>query len=189
MRHPVPSRRGFSLIEFLMVLTIVSIIAAALLPMLRETFKAYDQTANDIVVMDKLRYATERLAREVREVNFTSGVGSFTAASGSSMTFTRSVADGASPSATPTSATVSVGTTATTVTLAWSTIASGVAQTLTDELGSLAFVYLDGSGNTMSASPLATLNSSVRAVQITLTLTHDGRTFSERTRVTLKNGS
>lgn len=185
MRRGERRTRGFTLIELVIVTIVIGIMAAALSPLMLSSLRAYDATLGDVVVLDKLRYATERLAREIREVNYDSVTGfAFTSMGANSMGFTRTFYDAAG---TATTATVTVGNTGTEVTLAYSTPAIA-AQVLTDELGSttnLAFSYLDLAGNVL-ATPTAT---TVFAVQIALTLIHNGQSYTQQTRVELKNRS
>ncbi len=185
--------RGFSLIELVIVTIVLSIMAVALSPLIYTSLRAYDTTLGNIVVLDKLRYATERLAREIREVNYdltvpngtgfaiTSSMGTGTA---NSIRFTRTFYDSSGNSST---ATVSVCNTGTTVTLAYSADCNNT-QVLTDALGStgnLVFSFLGQDGRVLT-SPTRT---TVRAVQITLTLLHNGNPYQQITQVELKRFS
>lgn len=183
---PVVRRvRGFTLIELVLVMIVIGIMAAALVPMGVTSLRAYDATLSNLVVLDKLRYATERLAREIREVNYSLTTGfAFSSMGVNSMAFTRTFYDS---SGTASTATVTVGNTGSAVTLAYSTPVVA-AQVLTDELGrssNLAFSYIDQNGGPLALSPLPL--TTVRAVQITLTLRHNGQDYTQRTQVELKN--
>lgn len=182
---PPPKRtEGFTLIELVIVTIILGIMAAALVPLVVSSLGAYYTTLGDIVVLDKQRYAIERLAREIREVSYDQASSSFTFGSmgDHDMSFTRQFVFDASGTAA--SATVSIGTTANEVTLGY----GGTPQVLTDQLKGttgLAFSYFNQSG--VAFSPANTTD--VRAIDIGLTLTHNGNDYTQTTRVELKNFS
>jgi len=184
--------RGFTLIELIAVAVIVAIMAAVLTPLALSSLRAYTSTLDDLIVLDKLRYATERLAREMREVNYDSGSGfAFTTtfvagtANYNSIGFTRTFYNyNSSGTAVPSSDTVTVGNTGTAVTLTYAS--GGGTQDLTDELGvagNLVFSFFDNNGNVLS-SPT---NTTVYAVQIALTLRHNNQNYAQQTRVELRN--
>lgn len=182
---PLTSRKnGFSLIEMVIVVIAMGILAAVLSPIAYTSLRAYDATLGDIVVLDKLRYATERLAREIREVNYdppppvgTDTGFAFISRGADSMSFTRTFFDSGGVESGPT--VITVGNTGGAVTLAYSTPNVG-AQVLTDELDNLAFSYLKADGTP------ATSNTDVRSVEISLTLSHNGNLYPQTTRVELK---
>ena len=176
---------GFTLIELTIVMVVLGIMGAALVPIMVSSIGAYNTTLGDIVVLDKQRYAIERLAREIREVSYdkTSGFafGSVGNMGSNQMTFTRQFVFDVSGAAASTSATVSIDTTTTEVRLGY----DGTSHVLTDELNGatgLVFSYFNQSG----VAPTVSL-SAVRAIGIELTLIHDGRPFTQTTRVELKN--
>lgn len=174
--------RGFTLVEMVIVIIVISIMAAVLAPIAMTSLSAYNATQADVVVLDKLRYATERLAREVREVNYDATTGfAFVSMGANSMQFSRDYYDS---SGTTSTATVTIGNTGSAVTLNYST--GGGTQVLTDELGSitnLVFTYLDANGTAL-VSPTAT---TVYSVRIDLTLRHNNNDYLQRTQVQLKN--
>lgn len=176
--------RGFTLIELVIVSIVIGIMAAVLSPLMLSNLRAYDDTLGDLVTLDKVRYATERLAREVREVNYDSTTGfAFSSMGANSMAFTRTFYD--ATSGTESTATVTVGNTGSAITLAYSTLAGTGAQVLTDELNGstgLSFSYFTSDGVTTTTDPLA-----VRTVRITLTLSHNGNPYQQTTQVELKN--
>lgn len=185
-RPAIRDARGFSLIELVLVMVMIGIMAAALTPVAFSSLTAYDKTLGDVEVLDKVRYATERLAREIREVNYSTSSGfAFTSMGANSMSFTRQFSYyDTSGNLTSTSDTlVTIGNTGSAVTLAYSSV-SGVTPTLTDELDStsgLAFSYFDANGDVTASV------TNVRRVQITLQLRHNGNPYTQRTNVELKN--
>ncbi len=194
MKPNLPSVRGFTLIELIIVVIVIGIMAAALAPLALSSLRAYDAVLGDVVVLDKQRYAIERLAREIREVTYDSTTGfafSTQLSPGNTMSFTRTYIDASGAASNDT--VVTVGTIATgsascviapCVTLQYSIPPSVGAQVLTDELGAtgnLRFDYYQADGTTP-----ATSNTNVRHVQISLTLVHNGNDYPQRTQVELK---
>ncbi len=188
MKTDKQATRGFTLIEMVIVTVVVSILAAVLAPLAYTSLRAYDTTLGNVVVLDKLRYATERLAREIREVNYVSVAGfAFTSRGANSMAFTRTYFDAAGTESADTL--VTIGNTGTAVTLQYSLPVVVEAPVLTDELGgtagtpsgNLAFSYFQADGATA-----ATSNTDVRSVEISLTLRHNDNDYTQRTRVELK---
>lgn len=180
MRAKTAKARGLTLIELVIVGMIVGILSAAMVPMMVSSLRAYSDTLGDVIALDKLRYATERLAREIREVSYDSSTGfAFTSMGANSMQFSRVYYDS---TGTPSAATtVTVGNTGSAVTLGYS--APAVAAVLTDELLSLTFAYLDKTGTTGATA------TTVQSVRITLTLLHNGNPYTQETQVELKNNS
>jgi len=58
--------RGFTLLETVMVIIIVGIIAAFVAPILLASVNSYDETSRNVEVLTRMRYAMERMAREIR---------------------------------------------------------------------------------------------------------------------------
>lgn len=187
--------RGFTLIELIIVTIILGILAAALIPVIFSGLRAYDDVQNNVLVLDKLRYATERLAREIREVTYDppapsgGGTGFAFAIRGSSMVAFTRTHNG--PAGSLVAKIVSVCNDGSAVSLNYQesseTASCTGAQVLTDELGgigNLVFSYYQSNGSDPAAD-----NTDVRSVAISLTLNHNGNDYTQRTRVELKNYS
>jgi len=70
--HQPDSRRqaanGFTLIEAVVSIVLIGVLAKAVIPVIDSGVKTYATTTTTINTLSKLRYATERMAREIREV-------------------------------------------------------------------------------------------------------------------------
>lgn len=168
--QPGASRnRGFTIIELVMTIVIMGILATMSWPVMDSSLRAYTELTETTDTLGKLRYAMERMAREVRETdhngsNFvittmTAGTLSFTKRDGTTVTLTSSGGN---------------------ATLQYSN--PSVTSTLTDQVNSLAFAYYQSDGSTA-----ATGNTDISFVQISLTLEEDGNTYPQRTRIALRN--
>jgi prepilin-type N-terminal cleavage/methylation domain-containing protein len=172
--------RGMTLIEMVLAIVIVSIVLAASAPLIANTFQSYFSTRNALDATSKARLAVERIAREIRDVNFTAGAYAFSSVNPgitNNTTFTKT--DGVT--------TVTVATALPQVTMGYSSVLAGAGQLLTDDVASLGFQYLreDLTNTGVTAA-------NVRFVEITLTLNVPGTTgavHTERTRVALRDKS
>jgi prepilin-type N-terminal cleavage/methylation domain-containing protein len=175
MRVPKRSERGFTLIEAVVTIVLLGILAALAAPMLVAGARAFDATTTGLGTLSNLRYATERIARELREVQYTGGAFSFgvggmgatsatfTKGNGTTVTITRAIPN---------------------VTLQYSA-GPAVTAVLTDQVSDLQFAYYQRDGVTA-----ATGNGNVAIVQVTLTLNNPVTgVYVQRTRVTLRNGA
>ena len=61
-------RAGYSLIELVIVLIIIGVLAAFVSPILTTAVTSYDTTAQNLEALTKMRYAMERIAREIRAI-------------------------------------------------------------------------------------------------------------------------
>lgn len=173
MRTPARSfSRGFTLIEMTMVIVILGVLAAATAPLVANSFRAYETNQSNLVTLTKLRYATERIVREVREVAFNGTNYQIGTMGANTLSFTKN--DAASTVVTITSAPPLV-------TLQYSTPA--MTATLTDQVTSLQFQYCDI--NNVCGVALA----NVAYIDVVLTLTDPNSVppAVQRTRIALRN--
>jgi prepilin-type N-terminal cleavage/methylation domain-containing protein len=165
----VPASRGFTLVEMVMVMVLLGILAAVGAPMIANGMRVANSVAPNLTTLSQMRYATERVVRELREVSHASGAYGFTSlASSTSLTFTK--------------------TNGTSVTIAYASpnlnlTDTGTTRALTTQASAFALAYLDIAG-------VATVSTTlVRFVDVLLTLQDPttGATYTQRTRVALRN--
>lgn len=171
--------RGMTLIEMVLAIVIVSIVLAATAPIIGNTFQSYITTRSALDATSKERLAIERIAREIRDVNFAAGAYAFTSVNpGTTNTTAFTKTDGV---------TVTVATALPQVTLGYSNLLAGTGQLLTNDVASLGIRYLRED----LTNPGVTA-ANVRFVEITLTLNvpnTTGALHTERTRVALRDKS
>lgn len=201
---------GFTLFEMIIATVLLGIMAALFAPVLPSSIQAYDDALENVVVLDKLRYATERLGREIRMMQYansqpnpsesyvagindcgdspaTSDRYCITGMSATGITFRSDRGDG-------TYHTVTIAVTGTspnqTVTLAYSDTASGAAQDLTDDVKSLALNYYQSNGTTAATlggnTDCANSGTCPAYVEIAITLSHNNNDYLQTTRIGLR---
>lgn len=161
---------GFSLIELVMVIVILGILAAFVGPVLFNAMRSYDQGQTAMQTQAKMRYAMERISRELREVRRQTNDATFLdvpAMTATSLAFFKT--DGTQ---------VILNLVGNQVNLAYPA-ASGV---LTDQVGSFALDYFQQDGVTVAATA-----ASLAFVQISMALSEGTNLFSARVRVDVKN--
>jgi MSHA biogenesis protein MshO len=163
--------RGFTLIEMVISIVVLAIIAAAATPLVVTSITAYDRVHEDLVSLDRVRYATERLAREIREVKHNGVTYEFASMSTSAPVFTKSD-----------DTTVTLANSPPIVTLSYSVPAVTPPPILSNQVSALSFAYFDETG-----TETATSTATVRYVEVSLELTQGSQTYSQRTRVQLRN--
>ncbi len=169
--------RGFTLIEAVVTIVLIGVIAMAVIPVISSGIKTYITTTTSINTLSKLRFATERMAREIREVRRNIGTPSnydFVTMGANSVVFYKS--DGYR---------VSITSGVPNATLTYLS-PGGVttSATLTDQINAttdLSFTYYD-----MTGAATASL-SQVAFVQVDLKLTEDGAPLRQVTRLGLRN--
>ena len=161
---------GFSLVELIMVIAILGILAAFVGPVLFNAMRSYDQAQKGVQTQAKMRYAMERMSRELREIRRQATDATLldiTSMTATSLAFFKT-------DSTP----VAIAAAGNQLNLAYSTVSA----MLTDQLGSFSLAYYQP-----DTSTVATTASSLAFVQISMTLSEGTNLFSARSRVDLKN--
>jgi len=139
--------------------------------------RAYNSTAAALQTVSKLRYASERIARELREVQSVGGnfaIATPVSAPGNRITFNKW--DGAQ------TVQVTIDGSAATLTLQYDTLADNAPFTLTDEVTGVTFSYFRRDGTPASST------ADVAYIEFELVL-NNGANYNQRTRVALRNRS
>jgi prepilin-type N-terminal cleavage/methylation domain-containing protein len=165
---------GFTLIEMVIAIVILGLLGAVAGYGLQNGATAFVNTTDNVHTLGKLRVASERLVRELREIRrdpATPALYDIATMNTSSLAFTKLDGTGVTLSSAPPL-----------VTLAYSTPVG--THTLTDEVNSLTFAYYQGDGITP-----ATGNGDVAFIELELVLTRNGQSYPQRARVALRNRS
>ena len=175
---------GFTLIEMVMVVIIMAILAAFIAPILAEAVSAYDTISRNIEVLTKMRYAMERLAREIRMVRrdpVNSANYDIVTMAANSLEFCQ--ADGTGVIISYASPNVSVAFTNAGIFSSVSCSASALtARVLTDMATGFTLTYFNAAGGA------AVGKNDVAYVQVALTVTGTGTSaYNLSTRVDLRN--
>lgn len=163
---------GFTLIEMIITMVILSLLGAAAGYGLSGGALAFSGSADSVQTLANLRYASERMAREIREIRrdlVTPDVYDIGTMNPDTLAFVKSDGTGVTLTSTPPL-----------VTLAYTSPAGSPA--LTDQVSSLVFAYYQADGVTA-----ATGNGDVAFIELELVLTRDGNSYPQRTRVALRN--
>jgi prepilin-type N-terminal cleavage/methylation domain-containing protein len=163
---------GFSLAELIMVIVILGILGAFVGPVLFNAMRSYDSVQASVTTHAKMRYATERIARELRDVRRQATDSTFldiTSMTASSMAFIKT--DGTQ---------VVLNGVGNAVNLAYAAL-TGM---LTDQVqaGSFSLAYFQQDASTPAATA-----ASISFVQMSMTLTEGSNTFPVRLRIDLRN--
>lgn len=181
---------GFTLLELVAAIIVLGIIFAAGAPVMVQSATAYTDSVTTTQTLDKLRYATERIARELREVNYSGGTFQFTSGNLSttapSFSRTEYMTTSGGAVATNTFTTVVISSSNGNVSIAYTKGGVTTTVVLTDQLSAtsnaLQFAYYDQTGSSTGVTA-----STVRYVEIRLILAANGQDYSTRTRVALRN--
>ena len=181
LRAPGHARRarGFTLIELIVVMVLMGILFVVGSSMVGDTMRTSYLTTENHSSGSQARYAMERMAREIRQLQYGDLGYSFLTKTSTALAFTKEDLS-----------TVSIVSCGTNLTLRYSSAVTCVACSdsapcLTNQIsaGSFAFAYLDQLG------AATTTNEEIRFVQITMTVTNakTGKAENLRTRIFLRN--
>jgi len=165
-------QQGFTLMEMVISLVVLAVLGAAVGYGLVNGALAFVNSADAVRTLGKLRYASERMAREIREIRrdpVTPTLYDIGTMAPTTLAFTKSDGTGVTLNAAPPL-----------VTLTYSSPA--LTSALTDEVSTLAFAYYQADGNTA-----ATGSGNLAFVEFELVLTRDGNSYPQRSRVALRN--
>jgi MSHA biogenesis protein MshO len=163
---------GFTLIEMIISMVVLALLGAAAGYGLTGGALAFSGNADVLHTLGNLRYASERMAREVREIRrdpVTPASYDISTMTATTLAFTRSDGTAVTLTGAPPLLTLSYASPAGTY-------------TLTDEVSSLSFAYYQADGSTA-----ATGNTDVAFIEFDLVLTRNGNNYPQRTRVALRN--
>jgi len=166
-------KNGFTLVETVATLTVLALLAAIVGPLLTNGAHAYNDSAAALNTLSKLRVASERLVREIREVNNTGIYDILTsvASPNSTLRFIKTDTE-----------TVTIDSAPPLLTLAYDSISAANPYTLSDELSNITFRYWQSDGTTPANN-----NSDVAFIEFELVLTHAGNNYAQRSRIALRN--
>ena len=172
--HHVVVQQGFTLIELVVVMIVLSIIAGLTAPIFSKGLTATRTITDNLQTIEKLRYAAERLSRELRQINYNGAAYDISTMSAAALSFTSAI-----------DATNDISFTYSGNTLSMSYSSPALSATLTDEVSVLNFAYYDAAGVSTAS------NIDVAFVEFTLTLQNpsSGGSFTQRTRVALRDHS
>ncbi|MEJ2687443.1 MAG: type II secretion system protein [Gammaproteobacteria bacterium] len=163
--------RGFTLIELVIILIVMSVLAGLGVSALTGGAVAFNSTTDAIGTLSELRVAMQRMSREIRETKHNSGGYAISTMQPGAVAFTK--ADGTQ---------VTIAKSGSDVTLSYSTVPG--TYTLCKQVGSLTFRYYEADDTTTTTDP-----SKVAFVSMELVLTSGSANYAQRTQVALSNGS
>jgi prepilin-type N-terminal cleavage/methylation domain-containing protein len=178
----MPFERGTTLVEILIVVVLLGILGAWGSSMFASNYTTARMVDSGKTNADQVRYAVERLSREIREIKHTSLVAGYAitstlAPSATTLVFTRSING--------TDTTVTIAKTGTNVTLGYS---NGSTSTLARQVSSFTMDFYKVDADTaVVAATTSVVDLRYVVLSITSTDSLSGETTTERTTVTLRN--
>ena len=168
------THKGFTLLEMIVTITTLALLGMLLTPYLTLSVRAYNDNSATLGVLGELRYASERIVRELREIRRNplslTDYEIATPFSATSMTFVRN--DGE---------TVTIETSLPQLNLRYNSVAGNAPFPLSASLQSLNFDYLQNDEITP-----ATGAADLAYIAFEIQLTANGKTYSQRSRVALR---
>ena len=199
--HLSPAEQGFSLLELVIVMVLTSTLAVAAMQPILAAFRARSAVATNLSAIDGLRYATERIVRELRQTRYNAQGSGFllapldpiagSANASAGLCFTR-----VGGNAGDTHASIAVrrsGALATLDRVSFPGCTALGPQTLADRVASLRFDYWSyGTGGAPVALALTDSQFGTKLAFVDITMTassSSGSPVSYRSRVVLRNGA
>ncbi len=161
--------KGFTLIEVIIVITIVGIVSVIIGSMLLGVVKAWTFKFNRNDILCDGRLAMDRMTREIRTIKDSTSV---TTASAAQFRFT----DTGNKDITYSLSSTNLNRTE-----------NGTANLLAENVSSLAFTYYDANGNTIATPIVSPSATNIRRVRINLTLTKNGQNVYLQSDASTKN--
>jgi prepilin-type N-terminal cleavage/methylation domain-containing protein len=165
------STRGWTLVELIMAMVIIGILAVFIGPMVLSAIKAYDRTQATVNTYGKMRYAMERMAREIAAVRRSAAnPASFdvTAMTAGAFTFFKEDATQ-----------VTITSAGTNLNLTYAGTGTAV---LADGVGALTFAYYRTNGVTIAVNA-----AELAFVEVSMTISDGTTNYPNRVRVALRN--
>jgi prepilin-type N-terminal cleavage/methylation domain-containing protein len=165
---------GFTLLEMVVAITALAVLAMLVTPYLSLSVRAYNDNAMESRTLAELRYASERIARELRDIRRNPSPPSnydivLPSSPTASFAFIRNDAT-----------TVTIERTAPLLNLRYSSLASDAPFPLSTSLQSLTFNFL------RSDETQAFVSAEVAYIEFEIQLASNGKTYSQRSRVALR---
>jgi len=174
--HSKKSQQAFTLIEMIMVITLMAILFVSVAPIFAQGLMASKLVVEHASSMSKLQHAVERIAQEIRQVEHNGSNYNVTTWDANQFSFTKNDSD---------NTVIDIRQSGTLLKLKYTTTVFSIDSDLSNELNSLSFRYLT------SADVTATSISEIVFIEFTLTLTNTSNStdYMQRSRVSLRNRS
>jgi prepilin-type N-terminal cleavage/methylation domain-containing protein len=178
--HSCCRQRGVTLVEMLIVVVLLGIMGAWGSTMLSHNFRTAHMVNSNKASADQVRFAMERLSRELRGIKYSNGysITSALAPASTSITFTRTI-NGAD-------VTITITKTGTDLKLAYSSPSANSIIASNVSAFTLDFYTVDPDTGTVSATTQATELSYI-VMSLTMSDTTNGQAMTERTRITMRS--